>query len=93
MDLVERKNRRHFTPEARIAALEARRRKTENAIPVETPQMFAVRHSDGRFGWEIRRFGAIVLDRSKTTYENMVLARSAGEAVLTKILVEVGGGI
>ena len=83
MDASEPKNRRHFTDAARVAALAARRQKTENALPVDTPAVFVVRHEDGRFGWEIRRYGAVLLRRGAETYETAVLARAAGELALS----------
>ncbi len=50
-----------FTIQARQAAIESRRRFAQQN-PVGAPQLFVVRHEDSQlFGWEIRRFGGIVL--------------------------------
>lgn len=76
--------RRHFTEAARAAAVVARRRKYETAVPRETPAVYVVRLAGAnlQFGWEIRRFGALVLDKSSAEYPTTQDALSAGEAVL-----------
>ena len=78
------RNRSHFTEAARAAALVARRRKAENAAPVDTPAVFVTRLSDGRFGWQVRRFGALVIQQSDVPYPTPVEARSAGERALSE---------
>ncbi len=77
--------RRRFTDAARAAALEARRRKRETAIPRETPDVFVVRLPGAalQFGWEIRRFGAVVLDRSRADYATTRDAYAAGREALS----------
>lgn len=78
---------RHFTEAARAAAIEGRRRKAAEAaaVPRDMPEVYVVRLQGAhlRFEWEIRRFGAVVLDRSITSYPTMQEARSAGEAALS----------
>ena len=83
-------NRRRFTDAARAAALEARRRKREQALPRGIPEVFVVRGpavSLG-YGWEIRRFGRAVLDRSPTTYSPMPWPPSAGHSALNSPMCE-----
>ena len=74
--------RRHFTQAARDAAL-ARRRELA-ALPKDPsghPQLFVTRGAYVRndFGWEIRRFGAILVARSDRGYATATLARDAGD--------------
>ncbi|MBE7190301.1 hypothetical protein [Jatrophihabitans endophyticus] len=78
-------SRRYFTETARAAAAEARRRKRDEALPPGTPEVYAIRLSDRhlRFGWEIRRFGGIVLHRGETGYASPAAARSAGLRALS----------
>lgn len=78
-------NRRHFTEAARVAAIEARRRKREETLPREAPDVFVVRLPGAalQFGWEIRRFGAIVLDRSHAEFSTSKAAYAAGRKALT----------
>ncbi|WP_237482956.1 hypothetical protein [Lichenibacterium dinghuense] len=67
---LTRPTRRHFTEAARAAAIEARRRKREAALPRDTLEVFVVRRPTGglEYGWEIRRFGALVFDKSLKDY-------------------------
>lgn len=83
-------SRRHFTDAARAAAVEARRRKRETAVPRETPEIYVVRLPGAhlRFSWEIRRFGAVVLEKAETSYPTMQDARAAGETILARQQVE-----
>ena len=77
--------RRHFTRAALDAAL-ARRRElaAQPKPPLGTLDLFIVRGaaSGNDFGWEIRRFGAIVVARSPEGYPAIAAARAAGEAAL-----------
>ena len=80
--------RRYFTPAARKAGLEARRENAVSKQDLMTPAMFVVRQS-GRnqlYGWEIRRYGGVLLSRSESGYATALLARSAGEAALTAMV-------
>lgn len=85
--------RRHFTQAARDAAL-ARRR--EIAASPKDPRgaldLFIVRGAESGidFGWEVRRFGAIVVARSGGGYPTAALARQAGEGAVDGALH--GGG-
>lgn len=82
---LDKPNRRHFTEAARAAAAEARRRKREEALPRETPEVFVVRQPEAhlQFIWEIRRFGAVVLGRGEVGHASPRAARSAGLEVLS----------
>lgn len=82
------KTRRHFTEAARQAAL-ARRREIA-AMPKDptgTLALFIVRGAErgNDYGWEIRRFGAIVVARSGCGFPVAVAARQAGEEALRAI--------
>lgn len=84
------KTRRHFTEAARQAAL-ARRREIA-ALPKQpsgTLALFIVRgHERGNdYGWEIRRFGAIVMARSERGFPGQIAARQAGEVALREMAV------
>lgn len=80
MDLLKRPTKRHFTDAARAAALEVRRRNRELALPKNIPEVFVVRLAAAHlsFGWEIRRFGGVVLDKSGMGYASMQEAHIAG---------------
>ena len=69
---------------ARAAAKITRRQKREDAPALTTPAVFVTRFFDGRFGWEIRRFGGLVLFRSSESYLSLMEARSAGERALAE---------
>ena len=82
------RTRRHFTQAARDAAL-ARRREIA-AMPKDPAgalDLFIVRGAEqgNDFGWEIRRFGAIVVERSGCGYPVPGAARAAGEEALRNI--------
>ena len=82
------KTRRHFTEAARQAAL-ARRREIA-ALPKQpsgTLALFVVRGAErgNDYGWEIRRFGAIVVARSERGFDGQIAARQAGEEALRGI--------
>ncbi len=51
------------------------------------PEVFVVRmpQPGTMFGWEIRRFGAIVLHRSEAGYRAPALARLAGEVAMAEL--------
>ena len=77
-------SRRYFTDAARVAAGEARRLKREHPVAKGLPEVFAV-HLPARgktFGWEIRRFGSVVLEQGVDQFDTAAEARAAGEAVL-----------
>lgn len=56
----------------------------ENAAPVDAPAVFVTRLCDGRFGWQVRRFGALVIQQSDVAYPTPIAARSAGERALSE---------
>ena len=75
--------KRFLSPQARQAAIEARRRLAAAKSPTGSPQMFVVRFAGPQaFGWEIRRFGGFVLSRSETGFRTLLLAQTAGEQAL-----------
>jgi hypothetical protein len=82
------KTRRHFTEAARQAAL-ARRREIAALpkVPSGTLALFIIRGAEhgNDYGWEIRRFGAIVVARSECGYPAPLAARQAGEEALGRI--------
>lgn len=82
------KTRRYFTDAAREAAL-ARRREIA-AMPKLPPgalALFVVRGAErgNDYGWEIRKFGAIVVARSPRGFAAPLAARQAGEEALRSI--------
>ncbi|WP_237479323.1 hypothetical protein [Lichenibacterium dinghuense] len=52
--------------------------------------MFVVRKPDNDlvFGWEIRRFGALVIEKGGAGYSTIHDARTAGESALSALGVE-----
>ncbi len=72
--------KRFLSPQARQASIKTRRLAAKP--PTGTPQIFVVRLSDAQFGWEIRKFGNFVLDRSQTSFGTQLLAQKAGEKAL-----------
>ena len=78
-----------MTIEQRQKALVTRQLKAAAQPPKDAPQLFIVRLGPDQnlwFGWEIRKFGSIVLSRSETGFETQVLAQTAGEKVLTTLV-------
>ena len=74
------------TPEARQAAVEARRRIAAAKGPMGSPQMFLVRLAGLQpFGWEIRKLGSFV-SRSETGFKTLLLAQTAGEQALAVLV-------
>ncbi len=82
--------RRHFTQAARDAAL-ARRREiaARPKDPAGTPALFIVRGAErgNDFGWEIRRFGALVVARSSSGYPDAAAAREAGAGAMLRLAI------
>lgn len=75
-----------FSPEARRAAIEARQRRFVARDPSGAPQIFVVRLAGPQwFGWEIRKFGGLVVNRSEACFETQMLAREAGERALAEL--------
>ena len=74
------------TIDGRKASLEARRRWIAERRDAGAPVVFVVRLAGSMpFGWEIRKFGAIVLRRSETGFKTQLMARSAGEKAMTEV--------
>lgn len=84
--------RRHFTQAARAAALESRRRKREQKVQPDLPEVFVVRRAENerRFEWQIRRFGGVTLDRSSEMFDSVQAAQIAGRQAL-KVFASVTG--
>ena len=75
--------KRFFSPQNRQAAIEARRHLAAKH-PTGSPQIFVVRivGPTQPFGWEIRKFGSIVLSRIETGFGTQLLAQTAGDEAL-----------
>lgn len=75
-----------FTEAARAAALAKRREIASLGKPLDA-QVFVVRRSAPSllYGWEIRRFGSIVLSQGETGYQTLAEAREAGDKELAAI--------
>ena len=71
------------TPQGKQASIDGRRRR-EAALPAtDALGVFVVRLAGPKpFGWEIRKYGGIVLSRSDTGFGTQVLAHAAGEKAL-----------
>ena len=79
--------RRYFTQAAREAALAVRLANRKLPGDFGRPEVFVIRMMlpGAMFGWEIRRFGALVLHRSEMGYAVPALARAAGEQALAEL--------
>ena len=76
------KNRRSFTQAARLAA--ARSLRERNALRAANPhplEVFVVRNGT-RYAWEIRKFGAVLIEMGSETYVSALEAKDAGCAAL-----------
>jgi hypothetical protein len=74
---------RRITEKAREARAEALRRARENPVPKETIEVFVTRISDGNlYGWEIRQFGGIVLERAQKSFATHAEAQADGTRAL-----------
>lgn len=58
------------------------RNRTAPPLIDETLEIFVMRVSNRAFKWQVRRFGAIVVQEGQQTYSTAELARQAGEAAL-----------
>ena len=83
-----------FTAQARQAAIEARRRLAADRPAINAPDVFIVRRDTPYhpFGWEIRRFGSIVLKRGVVGFATQWQARQAGQDVLMNMEPVTEGG-
>ena len=78
---------RSFSPEARQAAAEARRRQYEEQSPLGAPKVFVVRLVGPKhpFGWEIRKFCSFIVSRSEKGFATQLEAQKAGEKALAAL--------
>ena len=77
-----------FSPQARQAAAEARRRRFAEQSPLDAPKIFVVRMVGPRqpFGWEIRKFSSFVVSRSDRGFATQLEAQTAGEKALAALM-------
>lgn len=82
------KARRVPSEAARLAAVAKRREMAMIVKDKARPEVFVVRlpPPSRLFGWEIRRFGSVVLSRGGEGYPSLAEARRAGEAVFDLVL-------
>ena len=74
---------RRITKKARMALAEARQRAKEAPAPQETVEAFVIRISGGTlYGWEIRQFGGIVLEKGPGSFATPVEAQADGARAL-----------
>lgn len=88
MSVTKDSSRRHFTQAARDASVAAKRAKSTMMQDIAAPRVFITRLTSFPmpFGWEIRRFGGLILGRSEMGYPTVALARSAGEKTLAALV-------
>ena len=88
---VKRPTKRHFTEAARLAAKEARRRKKEEKVERDLPEVFVVRKDGDQraFRWEIRLFGGVILSRSPAEFATIASAQADGTAALARTMPRV----
>lgn len=79
--------RRYFSQAAREAALAVRLANRKLPGDFGRPEVFVVRMPlpGALFGWEIRRYGAIILQRSEMGYAAPALARVDGERAMSEL--------
>ena len=77
-----------FSPQARQAAAETKRRLCEEKSPVGAPKVFVVRMVGPRqpFGWEIRKFCSFIVSRSDKGFTTQLEAQTAGEKALVALI-------
>ena len=73
-------------PAQLAAQASAEARKARTALPLDRLSVWVVRGSNLSFVWEIRRYGALVVQRGTESYPMSAEARLAGEAVLATML-------
>ena len=77
-----------FTEAARAAAAQKRRERA--ALKAETKgdlEVFVLRSelAPGQYGWEIRQFGGVVVDRSGRSFPSSMQARADGLEMLDRL--------
>ena len=66
-----------------MALAEARQRAKENPAVKETIGIFVTRVSDGKsYGWEIRQFGGVVLEKGSGSFATPAEAQADGARAL-----------
>ena len=87
--MLSGKTHHMLTPEGIEAARQGRARREAARPDVRAPQVFVVRLGVGtRYGWEVRRFGTIILVRSAETFGSPMLAKAAGQIALAGLSAE-----
>lgn len=74
------------SPAQLAGRISAKARKDLAALPLNRLTVWAVRGSSLSFVWEIRRYGALVVQRGTESYPTSAEARVAGEAVLARMV-------
>ena len=78
---------RTFSPQARQAAAIARQQWAAEKPAFDALAVFVVRLGHNlRFGWEIRKFGSMILSRSDEGFASLSEARIAGEKALVSMI-------
>ena len=67
---------------ARAAMAEARQRAKEAPAARETVEVFVTRVSGGSYGWEIRQFGGVVLEKGAGSFATPAEAKADGARAL-----------
>ena len=71
------------TPEGKQASVEGRRRREAGLPEIDAPAVFVVRLAGAQaFGWEIRKFGGIVLAKSDERFATSQEAQIAGQTAI-----------
>ena len=83
---------RFFTATARAAARETRHRKRAASRMHDGRDVFVIRHGTENltFGWEIRQYGGIVIQRGEAFHESAAAARAEGETALARLTASTG---
>ena len=82
-DPSEKEIGRRFTEKARMALAEARQRAKEAPAPQETVEVFVTRIPGGTlYGWEIRQFGGVLLERAQGSFAPPSEAQADGGRAL-----------
>ena len=74
---------RRITKKARMALAEVRERAKEVPAPRETVEVFVTRIPGGTlYGWEIRQFGGVLLERAQGSFATPAEAQADGGRAL-----------
>ena len=78
------KQRPFFTERARMVAAQRRRERAALKAAVQhEPEVFVVR-SDNLYGWEIRRYGGVIIGASSDRFVSPPKALAAGRSALAE---------